>query len=120
METKETDIIRLEKKTLAEKYKNIKEVKTGQRDHVSLGSGKGKLNIISEKGTEDDPVLTETERMAREKRDKELDELNALREKLDAEEAEAKNSEMIIESNKALFTAWNLEYFPITPRSFLF
>lgn len=43
------------------------------------------------------------------KRDKEHDELNALREKLDAQEAEAKNSEMILENKKALFLSWTLE-----------
>lgn len=36
---KETDTIRLEKKTLTEKYKNIKEVNTVQWDHVSSRSG---------------------------------------------------------------------------------
>lgn len=109
METKDIDQIRLEKKTLAEKYNNIKEVKTGHRDHVSSESGKGKVNIISKKGSEDDPVLTEIERMERQEIDKELDEFNALRENLDAEEAEAKNFEMILENKKALFPAWTLE-----------
>lgn len=47
--------------------------------------------------------------MAREKIDKEPDELNALREKLDAEEAKAKYSEMTLEKMKALFTSWTLK-----------
>ncbi|CAH1451382.1 unnamed protein product [Lactuca virosa] len=75
--TKEADTIKLKKKTLAKKFKNIKEVKIFRRDHVSSRLGKGKVNIISEKVTEEDLTLTETERIAREKRDKELDELNA-------------------------------------------
>ncbi|CAH1439095.1 unnamed protein product [Lactuca virosa] len=114
--TSEVDAISLEKKTMAEKLKNIMEIKT-----------------------------------AREKRDKELDDLNALREILDAEEAEAKNSQMILENKKALFPAWSFDQmqnevigepnlfwlepktsfditndvecqldFPITPRAFLF
>ncbi|CAH1453083.1 unnamed protein product [Lactuca virosa] len=106
---KEVDSIMLEKKTMDEKFKNIKEFKTGRRDHVSSGSGKGKVNIVSKKVTEEDLTLTEKEKVAREKRDKELDELNALREKLDVEEAEARNSEMILENNKALFPAWMLD-----------
>lgn len=59
-ETKETDTITLENKTVAEKHKNIKEVKTDRKDHVSSGLGKGNVNIIFEKGTEDDLVLTKT------------------------------------------------------------
>ena len=108
-ETKEAYSIRLEKKTSAEKYKNMKEVKTGWKDHVSLGSGKGNVNIISRKGTEEDLTLTRKEKVEREKRVKELDELNALRKKLDAEETGARNSEMILENKKALFPAWTLE-----------
>ncbi|CAH1423402.1 unnamed protein product [Lactuca virosa] len=107
--TKEVDMIKLEMKTMAEKFKNIKEVKTGQNDHVSSGSGKGKVNIISEKVTEKDLMLTEKERIARENMEKELDELNALREKLDVEEAEARNLEIILENKKALFMAWTLD-----------
>lgn len=41
--------------------------------------------------------------------DKQLDELNALRRKLDVEEAKARNSEVILENKKALFPAWTLE-----------
>lgn len=58
METKEVDSTRLEKQTLSKKYKNIKEVKTGRKDHVYLGSRKRNVNIISEKGTKEDPTLT--------------------------------------------------------------
>ena len=41
--------------------------------------------------------------------DKQLDELNALRRKLDVEEAKARNSEVILENKKALFPAWTFE-----------
>ncbi|CAH1436208.1 unnamed protein product [Lactuca virosa] len=109
MKTKEADTISLENKNLAEKFKNIKEVKTAWKDHVSSRSGNGKVNIVYEKVIEEDPMLIESKRIARQKRDKEHDELNALREKLDGEEAEAKNSEIILENKKALFPAWTFE-----------
>ncbi|CAI9277861.1 unnamed protein product [Lactuca saligna] len=79
--TSEVDAISLEKKTMSEKLKNIKEVKDVRKVHVSSGYGKGKVNIISEEDTKEDPVMTELENEAREKRDKELDELNALKDK---------------------------------------
>ncbi|CAH1422336.1 unnamed protein product [Lactuca virosa] len=105
----DADSIKLEKRTLEEKFKNIKEVKTGRRDHVSSGSGKGRVNINLEKVTEEDLTLNQKEKVEREKMYRELDKLNALRQKLDVEEAEARNSEMILENKKALFPAWTLE-----------
>ncbi|CAH1454442.1 unnamed protein product [Lactuca virosa] len=60
--TSDADSIKLEKRPLEEKFKNIKEVKTSQRDHVSSGSGKGRVNINSKKVTEDDPTLTQKEK----------------------------------------------------------
>ncbi|CAH1433987.1 unnamed protein product [Lactuca virosa] len=61
--TKEVDSIKLKKKTLDEKFKNTKEVKTGRRDNVSSSSGKGKVNIVSEKVTEEDPTLAQKEKL---------------------------------------------------------
>ncbi|CAI9260957.1 unnamed protein product [Lactuca saligna] len=46
---------------------------------------------------------------SREKRDKVLDELNALGKKLDAEEAEVKISKLILENQKTLYPTWTLE-----------
>ncbi|CAI9297601.1 unnamed protein product [Lactuca saligna] len=97
------------KQTLAEKYKNIKEAKTGRKHHVSSGLGKRDVNVIYEKVTKEDPTLNQKEKVEREKMDKELDELNVLMKKLDAEEAKAMNSELILENKKALFPAWTLE-----------
>lgn len=88
--TNDVDSIKLEKRTLEENFKNINEVRTGQRDHVSSGSGNGRVNINLEKVNEEDPSLTQKEKVEREKRDKELNEHNALRKKLDVEEVEAR------------------------------
>ncbi|CAI9286334.1 unnamed protein product [Lactuca saligna] len=49
--------------------------------------------------------MIESERVAREKRDKELGELNALWKKLYAEEVKVKNSKIILENQKSLLPA---------------
>lgn len=54
-------------------------------------------------------MMSKSERNAREKRDKALDDLNALRRKLKVEEDEAKNAKLILETQKSLFHAWSLE-----------
>ena len=53
--------------------------------------------------------LLKSERFVRNKQDKELDELNALRQKLDAEDAKVKNSAFLLKSQKSLFPAWTIQ-----------
>ncbi|CAI9291676.1 unnamed protein product [Lactuca saligna] len=69
-------------------------------------SGKGKLNIILVEDVDLNPKLYEEELREREKRDKELDALNALKAKFEAEE---KNVEEILASTKAIFPDWNVD-----------
>ena len=77
----------LEKKKLSEKMKDMKEVKTGQKVNITSRLGKGNVNIVTKEVSEINPYMNEKEKIKKEKRDKELDELNALRVKLDAEDA---------------------------------
>lgn len=78
-----------------------------QKVNEAYGSRKYKGKSISKDG--DDENMTESERAERETRDKELDELNSLRKKFDAEDVEAKNPAFIFESHNALFPAWTLQ-----------
>ncbi|CAI9296084.1 unnamed protein product [Lactuca saligna] len=55
-------------------------------------------------------MMYESERMAKEQRDKELDELIALRKKFEAEEAKVKNVKLVLETHKSLFLAWSHEH----------
>ncbi|CAI9279876.1 unnamed protein product [Lactuca saligna] len=89
--------------------KNMKEVKIGRKINITSGSGKGKVNIIIEEVSELSPELTDKENIEKEKRDKDLDDLNALKENLDAEGVELKNVEQILASKKALFLEWTLD-----------
>ncbi|CAH1454195.1 unnamed protein product [Lactuca virosa] len=65
---------------------------------------KGKVNIISEEDDDLNPNLSEKELKERENLDKELDALNALKAKTEAEEVEEKNVEEILASKKAMFS----------------
>lgn len=80
----------LEKQTLKEILKNLKEVKTGQKGNVSSRSGKGQLNIISEPGDDLNLNLSKKELKERENRYKEIDAFNALITNIEAKEAEEK------------------------------
>ncbi|CAI9302449.1 unnamed protein product [Lactuca saligna] len=77
------------------------------KDNEASGFGKGK--VVSKEDIEENVVMTELEKEARERRDKELDELDALRQKVDAKEADIKNTKPILENQKSLFPAWSLE-----------
>ncbi|CAI9287907.1 unnamed protein product [Lactuca saligna] len=88
--------------TRGEEEENLKNP-SGQKDNEASGSGKDKGKIVSEKYTDENPKMTESERAVRKKKDKELDELNALMKKLDAKEAEVKNSKLILENQKTVF-----------------
>lgn len=100
----------LEKKKLSEKMKDMKEVKTGQKVNITSRLGKGNVNIVTKEVSEINPYMNEKEKIKKEKRDKELDELNALRVKLDAEDVELKNGEKILASKKSLFPEWTLDW----------
>ena len=78
-----------------------------QKGNKAFGLGNDKGEGISEDDAKEN--LTESEKDEIKKRDKELDELNALRQKLDGEDAEVKNSAFILESQKSLFPAWTLQ-----------
>nr|KAJ0207626.1 hypothetical protein LSAT_V11C500271040 [Lactuca sativa] len=73
-----------------EKEKNLKKV-IDQKDNKASGSRKYKGKVVFEEDSEENSAMTELEKEARERRDKEVDELNALRQKLDAEEANIKH-----------------------------
>lgn len=79
----------------------FKRKKTCWKDNETSGLGKGKDKV--EEDIEEDSMMTEFERVARKKKDKELDEINALRHKLDAEDAEVKNLALILEDHKSFF-----------------
>lgn len=74
----------LEKQSLKGRLKNIKEVKNGRNGNVSSRLGKGIVNIISEEHDDFNPNLSEKELKEREKSDRELDVLNALKAKFEA------------------------------------
>lgn len=59
----------------------FKRKKTCWKDNETSGLGKGKDKV--EEDTEEDPMMSESEMVARDKNDKELGELNSFREKLD-------------------------------------
>lgn len=60
--------------------------------------------------TEDNPKITESERIAMEKKDKELYDIQAIWKKLEAEEADAKNTKLMLETHKSLFPPWTMEH----------
>lgn len=74
-----------------------------KKGNEAFRSRKDKDTTTSEEDNEENMI--ELERDERKKRDKELDELNALRQKYDAEDAEVKKSDFILESQKSLFPA---------------
>ncbi|CAH1424865.1 unnamed protein product [Lactuca virosa] len=49
--------IHLEKKSMEDKLKNLREKKTGQKGNEAFGSGKGNVKIVSEKLDDSDPPL---------------------------------------------------------------
>ncbi|CAH1436130.1 unnamed protein product [Lactuca virosa] len=75
--------------------------------NVASRSRKDKGKEIDEDDEEEN--LSESEKLVRKKRGKELDELNALRQKLDAEDAEVKNSAFILEIQKYLFPTCTIQ-----------
>ncbi|CAI9302899.1 unnamed protein product [Lactuca saligna] len=72
-----------------EEEENLKN-EFGLKDNEASGSGKDKGNIVSKEDFEENPKMIESKIAAREKRDKELDQLNTLKQQLDAEEVEVK------------------------------
>ncbi|CAH1423155.1 unnamed protein product [Lactuca virosa] len=103
--------IRLEKQSMEEKLKNLREKKTGQKGNEAFGSGKGNVKIVSEKIDDLNPPLTKEQQADQEKCDELLNELNDLNAKLNAEEAEKKNAKDILANKKDLFPPWSIEIF---------
>ncbi|CAH1412989.1 unnamed protein product [Lactuca virosa] len=81
---KNNDKIHLEKRTLEEKLKDLKEKKSGQKGNVAFGSGKGNVNIVSEKEDELNTKLTKEQKAEQAKRDGLLHELNSINAKINA------------------------------------
>ncbi|KAI3701012.1 hypothetical protein L2E82_45654 [Cichorium intybus] len=65
--------------------------------------------IFDDDDEEDKEELTEAKKLVREKKDKELDDLNELHKKLDAEEAEARDAQISLEARKLLFPLWSVK-----------
>lgn len=87
-----------------------KKNETDRKDNEASKSGKDKGKGISEEGNDGNPKFSESERITREERDKELDDLNALRWNFNVEEAEAKNMKLVLETHKSLFPVWSYEH----------
>ncbi|CAI9300142.1 unnamed protein product [Lactuca saligna] len=54
--------------------------------------------------------MAESERIAMKKCDKELDDLQALRKKLDVEEDDVKNAKLMLKNQKSLFPPWIMQH----------
>lgn len=76
------------------------------KDNEAFGSGKDNGKGVSEEENDENLMMSESERIAREKTDKDFEELNALRKKLEENEVEAMNLKLILETQKSLFPAW--------------
>ncbi|CAH1412808.1 unnamed protein product [Lactuca virosa] len=84
--------IHLEKQSMEEKLKNLREKKTGQKGNEAFGFRKRNVKIVSKKLDDLDPPLTKEQQEDQAKRNAFLDELNALNAKLNVEETEKKNA----------------------------
>lgn len=78
-------------------------------DNEASRSRKDKGKGTAKDDNDENPTMSKFERIVMEKRDNELDELNALKKKFEAEEAEAKNAKLVLETQKLLFPAWSHE-----------
>lgn len=58
---------------------------------------------------EENPKMTESERIGIKKCDKELDDLQAHQKKLETEEAKAKNAKLMLKTHRLLFPTWSME-----------
>lgn len=73
-------------------------MKTNRKDNEASGSGKDKGKGISEDDNDGNSMMYELERIAREQRHKDLDELIALWKKFEVEKAEDKNVKLVLET----------------------
>ncbi|CAH1424783.1 unnamed protein product [Lactuca virosa] len=92
----------VEKQSLKEKLKNLREINIGRKGNVSSGSGKRKVNIVSEENYDLNPN-SEKELKEREKHDKKIYALSTLKTKIKAEEAEEKNVKEPLTTKKVMF-----------------
>ncbi|CAI9265152.1 unnamed protein product [Lactuca saligna] len=99
---------RLEKQSMEEKLKILREKSTGQKANEAFGLGKRNVKIVSKKLDNLDPPMTKEQQKNQANCDAFLDELNALSAKLNAEEAEKKNAEKILANKKSLFPPWSI------------
>ncbi|CAI9276213.1 unnamed protein product [Lactuca saligna] len=88
----------------ADEEEKIK-TETYRKDNEASSSRKNKGKGIIEDENDENAMMSESERIAGEKRDKELDKLISLRKKFEAEAAEAKNANLILETQKSMFPA---------------
>lgn len=90
MAKKNAEKVVIEKQSLKDKLKKLKEVKIGQKANVSSISVKGKVNNVLEEDPDLNLNLSEKELKEHEKLDKELEVSNALKAKIEVEEAKQK------------------------------
>ncbi|CAH1422659.1 unnamed protein product [Lactuca virosa] len=100
---KNNEKFHLEKRTLEQKLKGLKEKKSGQNGNVAFGSGKGNVKIVPEKEYDLKLKLSKEQLVEQAKRDIMFDELHALNTKIINEEVEQKNVESILAGKKAMF-----------------
>ncbi|CAH1436211.1 unnamed protein product [Lactuca virosa] len=94
--------VHLQKGYLEEKLKDFKEKSfTDLKVNVASRLGKGKIYVISEEDL--NANLAEEEKKAHIARDKEVDDLKAIKEQLDRKDVEKKNVEEIVATKMALF-----------------
>ncbi|CAH1434008.1 unnamed protein product [Lactuca virosa] len=105
---KKSEKIHLEKQSMEEKLKQLREKSIGQKGNEAFGSGKGNVKIVSEKLDDFDPPLTKEQQENQAKSDAFLDEINALNAKLHVEEAGKKNAEEICDIPKFVVILKNL------------
>ncbi|CAI9276088.1 unnamed protein product [Lactuca saligna] len=77
-----------------------------QKGNEASASNKGKEKLIDDE--EEEEGLSKSEKLMRKKRDKELDDLLNLRKKLEAQEAEEKIEQIMLETQKSLFPPWSI------------
>ncbi|KAI3752474.1 hypothetical protein L2E82_24507 [Cichorium intybus] len=76
---------------------------------TSVGPSKRKTKKIGEDDVDEDIEISEAAKLARDAREKELDELLRISRKLDAEETAKQEAEIELEARKTLFHDWDYE-----------
>lgn len=96
------------KQTTGEQEQEQKPKENDQKGNEASASNKGKEKLF-DKEEEEEEDLSESEKLVRKKRDKELDDLLKICKELEAEEAETKIAKMMLETQKSLFPSWSIQ-----------